>query len=366
VLSASVLVNLHNENPEDAWKSLLALTRFSTAWKTEPAAASHLIRFVIADLAQAAAWETLQHRGWTDEQLGALQHEWDSAEFLRGLPETVALSRVIETAQCRVEREAPVCDLGTFIHELIQSPDTAWLQLRGLFITWRFRHYDSYAREIGILVSYRDYESKIADAIKLPTWSAMLAGGITNSIPVPPGGIFAGGPGGPGGLAATAATGDMRRNLLGRAVEMEATRRVTIVAIALERYRLLHGTYPETLADLAPRFLKSVPLDFIDGKPLRYQHLGEGQFVLYSPGVDCRDNGGVLKKLIRDPSFRSSGVDLVWPRAATASELENFNEALDISRRLRKGEDVNIPESFQVPPYLRREFRTLAPSVAPE
>ena len=47
------------------------------------------------------------------------------------------------------------------------------------------------------------------------------------------------------------------RNLSGtvkKALQIEAARRVVVVAIALKRFQLKHGEWPETLDELAPEF----------------------------------------------------------------------------------------------------------------
>lgn len=44
-----------------------------------------------------------------------------------------------------------------------------------------------------------------------------------------------------------------------------------VTACALERHRMARGSYPERLVDLVPEFLAKVPLDPVDGKPLRYE-----------------------------------------------------------------------------------------------
>ena len=66
------------------------------------------------------------------------------------------------------------------------------------------------------------------------------------------------------------------------------------VAVALERYRLAHGEYPESLDALAPRFIAKVPHDVIGGQPLKYRRTSDGQFVLYSVGWNEKDDGGVV------------------------------------------------------------------------
>ena len=70
----------------------------------------------------------------------------------------------------------------------------------------------------------------------------------------------------------------------------------TVIACALERYRLAHGEYPETLEALAPQFIAQVPHDVIGGGPLKYHRTDDGRFVLYSIGWNEKDDGGVMSK----------------------------------------------------------------------
>ncbi|MCX6923613.1 MAG: hypothetical protein NT154_10470 [Verrucomicrobia bacterium] len=75
-------------------------------------------------------------------------------------------------------------------------------------------------------------------------------------------------------------------------------------ACALERYRLAHGKYPETLDTLAPQFIPKVPHDPIGGLPLYYRPTDNGQFILYSVGWNEKDDGGIL------PLTKGGAVDL--------------------------------------------------------
>jgi hypothetical protein len=65
-------------------------------------------------------------------------------------------------------------------------------------------------------------------------------------------------------------------------------------AIALERYRLAHGEFPESLDALAPHFMEKIPHDIINGQPLHYRRTDDGQFVLYSVGWNEADDGGMV------------------------------------------------------------------------
>ena len=92
-----------------------------------------------------------------------------------------------------------------------------------------------------------------------------------------------------------------------------------LTALALHAYALDHGgKAPQTLAELAPRYLAHVPADpfALDGAPLKYRLAngnealaqvlpegfpGKGQYVLYSIGPDGKDNGGLAVDTLTGP-----------------------------------------------------------------
>lgn len=85
------------------------------------------------------------------------------------------------------------------------------------------------------------------------------------------------------------------------------------VVCGLERYRMAHGHYPQTLDELVPQFAEKIPSDMIGGGPLKYRVEGS-KFALYSVGWNGTDEGGV-------PAW-TNGVDgdlkqndWVWPYA---------------------------------------------------
>lgn len=83
------------------------------------------------------------------------------------------------------------------------------------------------------------------------------------------------------------------------------------VACALERYRLAHGEYPETLNALAPQFIAKLPHDIINGQPLHYHRETDGRFVLYSVGWNETDDGGQVA-LRKGGSVDQEKGDWVW------------------------------------------------------
>jgi len=100
-----------------------------------------------------------------------------------------------------------------------------------------------------------------------------------------------------------------------RAVQTAARNQTLInealIVCALERYRLAHAEYPETLDVLAPQFIQRIPRDLIGGQPLKYRR-EKGEFVLYSVGWNQKDDGGV-DGLRKDGSTDIAKGDWVWP-----------------------------------------------------
>ncbi len=71
--------------------------------------------------------------------------------------------------------------------------------------------------------------------------------------------------------------------------------RCTITALAAERYRQTHKKWPDSLDKLCPQFLTAVPLDPMDGEPLRYRRIEDG-VIIYSISTDRADNSGHLDR----------------------------------------------------------------------
>jgi hypothetical protein len=89
-------------------------------------------------------------------------------------------------------------------------------------------------------------------------------------------------------------------------------------ACAIEHYRLARRQLPENLEELVPDWLDRVPVDVIDGRPLRYRRLGRTEYVVYSVGWNQTDDGGQAddtehgrRNWDRWPAMRERG-DWVW------------------------------------------------------
>ena len=113
----------------------------------------------------------------------------------------------------------------------------------------------------------------------------------------------------------------MALEFLPRAPEQCASAQGTVdlarVAVTLERHRLRHGAYPDSLDLLDPEINPhGIPADDISGKPAHYARTPNGGFTLYYEGWNQIDDGGTV--VWKDPEHTKVDFkkgDLVWPQA---------------------------------------------------
>ena len=364
-LGSRTVLELHDQHQDAAWTNLLAATRLVTAWAPESCDISHLVHHVCATIVFNITWQALQADHWPDDRLARLQREWESVDFLKNLPETAAFSRASMVSVCQQERLQPR-NPGIPLNELFRNPRYAWNALLDYWQQMNYRSHGTYEDEKALLLYYQNRELQLRQAVQSPTWLEMSSlPGASNAVPFQSKyrsrlqvmlnmkqlslALQFHGPGSRG-------RNSPGQSLLGRAVETEARRQLILTAIALERFRGRHGSYPKTLPELSPEFLPQPLVDFMDGKPLRYQLTDDKCFVLYSIGLDGVDDGGQLPQRAKsevpypalsnmDEERRSSVVtsplgkrvvpyggmggfgnmqntDLIWPRPATEIEIQ--------------------------------------------
>ncbi len=96
-------------------------------------------------------------------------------------------------------------------------------------------------------------------------------------------------------------------------LRLTAQARCAQTALAIERYRIDNGLFPQQLDQLMPRYLDCVPTDPFDRKPLRYR-VDDDAVIAYSVGEDMTDNGGEVEQRTTG-SRRDRGFVLLVPEA---------------------------------------------------
>jgi len=83
--------------------------------------------------------------------------------------------------------------------------------------------------------------------------------------------------------------------LLNRLTVSDGERQGALIGLALELYHRDEKRWPQSLAELSPRWLPEAPVDPLTGKPLHYKIVDDRPLV-YSVGIDGDDDGGRLAK----------------------------------------------------------------------
>jgi len=99
---------------------------------------------------------------------------------------------------------------------------------------------------------------------------------------------------------------------------MEIRLQLAKVSIALERYRLRNGQYPNRLDSLVPDYFPSNPVDLASGTPLKYKTTGTDGFQLYSVGFNGDDENGIRIKNQWPPD------DIIWFNHGSNSVIPAF------------------------------------------
>jgi hypothetical protein len=334
MLGCRTLVALHDGDANAAWTNLLAATRIVTAWQTEPAEVSQLVRATCLQADYDLTWQALQAGDWPEERLAQLQREWEGLDLFASLPDTIAFAGASQVAMLQQERERPPpAARPAFPTGRKGNPLAAFMQYIHSLQEARYRTHGTYVDEKDLLLFNRDRDLQIHRALQCRTWAQMcLLPGVTNETDFQSRYKSH--------YSIAQARMRMRRismsfqgngpTLTARLAEAEARRRLILAAIGLERFHVRYSSYPRKLDELAPDFLKAPPMDFMDGQPLRYALTDDGHFLLYSVGLDCVDDGGKMpppssgaRRALAMSSLMgnagsSAGTDLVWPSPAPA------------------------------------------------
>lgn len=112
--------------------------------------------------------------------------------------------------------------------------------------------------------------------------------------------------------------------------DLEATKAIIAVCI----YKKLNGVYPDSLSDLVPDILETVPRDPIDGETLRYRKTENDSWLIYSVWLNNVDDGGTCLIRGRCPNIINS-LDVAYSEslfkhmAMTRSNRFDFGRADD-------------------------------------
>ena len=272
--------------------------RLADTLRDEPVLISHLVRLASQSIALRTMWEGLVDHRWTDAQLAHWQADLAKLNFGVELRHAMAGERAFGNRALDFLRRKP---------EMLPSFDGPGLRV--LPGGWFYREQINYNRmfEDYIVAALPSGEGKFDPALIRAKNAAMtdeLKRAHGPSRAFLRNRVFC-------NLLLPA----LEKAML-RAFQAQTYSQLAIAACALERHWLARGSYPESLAALAPEF-GPLPPDPMSGQPFRYERTADGRFRLWSIGWNGKDDGGTVA-LNGTPASKSRNIDFeqgdwVWP-----------------------------------------------------
>jgi hypothetical protein len=303
VLKLRAIAELQNGQSDKALADVELMFRLADADRVEPFLICHLVRFAVLQIAIQPIYEGLADHQWSDSQLAELDSKLSNFDLLNDYKFSLRGEMIfLEEGVLDFLRRHPAQ-----INSLPSGTGASPPALNYVIPSGWY-----YQNELHSIRAMERYYLPAVD---------------TNQDILSPSAIRA---------AESAIKGETRHvnpyDLLERmtlpvltgpsitVAYAQTTVNLARIAIALERYRLAHGQYPDSLDMLTPQFVTRLPHDIIDGHQLHYQRTAEGQFILYSVGWNETDDGGVVifKRGSTGDVDREQG-DWVWRYPAAKS-----------------------------------------------
>jgi tetratricopeptide (TPR) repeat protein len=298
VLQLRAIAELQLGQSEKALDDVKLMLRLTDSIRPEPILISHLVRIAMVNITLQPIWEGLAEHKWSDVQLVELDSELAKLDFL---PDYGAAMRgemvlcqegIIDYLRRHPEQISDMSDAGDSTQPA-PAVSINYLIPSGWFYQNQFRCSRFMVQQYLPLA---DLEHRIISPASLRHANAALDLEFRH-------------------VSAYNRLEAMFLPAFGGAVKKFAYAQTSVdlarVAIALERYRLAHGGYPESLDALAPQFIAQIPHDIINGQPLKNRRMSNGQFVLYSVGWNEADDGGEVGRIKYGTPDISEG-DWVW------------------------------------------------------
>lgn len=332
MLCISVNTALHKGDRDLAMRDLLLLVKLVSKQMREPLTLVQLERARVANLAMDTTWAALQMPGWTEAGLSALQSAWEGCDLQSDMARALEMEQALQLAQFDTFKQTPNA-LNRYLlffenstrgsaDRLLHPSAQDWFLCHVYAPVWKFAWADL---DEYLSLNHSQETIRLTHLVQTNFWTS-----VVNSPLLQESGSAYSSERTPSWFNQKRflfAQPVMRANLYfaGMAAMTQTGCEMTRAAIALERFKLRENRLPSALEDLIPVYLPVVPVDRMDGKPLRYSLQSEGFYLLYSVGRNGTDEGG-------DSGSRQTGQvlgldqfapDLVWPITANDDEIQN-------------------------------------------
>lgn len=373
----------------EALADLRAMGRTTAALDHEPIVISHLVRTALVTITLNRAWDILHSRAWTDADLVRLDASLPTDSLLQASVSALEGERALGLLTVRQLDAEGMAEMvwnpmgtaagtgaGTLSFSMPDNLDDATelaseltsalamsIRKHVLQPLWIFAYGDqatcAYLEGIqSLLTTVR----KAAHDRRLPP------GSPPNTLPFE--NPTTRSPWSRDSFAQNALAAIERTHH--KAFIAEVQRDLLRTDIALQRFHLRHGRFPDSLSALVPDFLPSIPIDSIDGQPIRYRLDDHQRPILWSVGDNRVDDGG--DALNTNPEgagyatyFWWRSKDGVWPLPMTPEDAARW-EAAEESRLQRKTTQTSqsgTPTRFKMSAELMKRYGLLPVEAPP-
>jgi hypothetical protein len=272
ILSAKTAVDSAHGDERAFVEDLRQIIQLAETLNDEHVIISWLIRTAVIQIAVRSAERVLSYRDISDDGCGKLEEAFASSASTNRLPAALAGERAI----------------GLPIFKMSAKELEGYLDSSQGNQSDNFGHFGiGLASAMGVFDrDCRNYLEVMARSISLASLPPPESLALTNYIEQ-----FQ-----KTGLQRGTWLTTMLVSGLAKTTVKDATLRASVdcvrSALAVQRFRNSHKTWPASLQELGPDF--KIPNDPFDGKPMRYRNLVNG-FILYSIDADGNDDGGTQK-----------------------------------------------------------------------
>ncbi len=298
------IAELQAGQSQQALDDLALMLRLHQPLRTEPFLISHLVHIAMFNIELQPIWEGLADRRWNDAQLVELDARLSELDFLKDFHFAMTGERafgctIIEYLKHHRAELTSVLPLPSALPGPLANNNTvekviAYAIPRGWFDQ----------NNLTIARIYSDHCLPMVDRTqRIYSYQAATAAATASDK-----------------IAASRHPHYWFAHMLlpamtkagNKFVYAQAELDLARVAIALERFRLANGRYPEKLAELETNFILRLPHDVMSGQPLKYLRNADGSFLLYSIGLNGTDEGGTVGLNKNGTSVNVEQGDWVW------------------------------------------------------
>ncbi len=304
-LELRAIAELEAGQTEKAFADVKLMFRMSGSVRREPFLISHLVRIAVNVITLQPIWEGMAQHRWSDAQLAEIQKQLEPLDYLKDYQLTMRGERAmhIGTTDYIRRHRGHLSDLSSVSEDDADNvTGPTILGALGRFVPNSLY----YRNEMAIARMHQQYFLPLVDTehrLVSPSLAKANDEKLTAELEhFSFSTVFA-------RFLMPSLSGSVRKFAAAQSYADLAN-----VACALERHRLAHGNYPDSLDALAPQFISQVPHDIINGQPLRYRRTDDGQFILYSVGFNEKDDGGevVLSEHSTTHRVDTEQGDWVW------------------------------------------------------